>query len=504
MRTTQTCLLLWILFTLSSYGVLAQTIRAGTGKANITNTEPGSIVNDSLYVKALVVEDREEKVVILTIDVVALENIGHLPDHYLASVRAQLKEKFGINPTRVLINASHCHGVPRKDVVAPTVRAVESALMNLESVEVGVGRGKEDRISINRRLQLKNGKERDIRHAYALPPDEMIKDVGLIDSEVGIMGLKTPEGSLKAVLYNFACHPIQGVPSRGDRGNSAGFPGYASDLIENTTPNAAMAYFIQGCAGDINPVLYKNVATPRDAEIQGLMLGATILEELGQLEYNAVDQVNFIQETLLLPLEDLSNTIDSLENRKTELVNALNGTSLNFKTFMELYLKLHLFQQYPSFYAYQYLHEKKLGREDFLLMDNDNKKMVSDYLENIYAMEELTVVKSNLALLSHHQKSYEAYSDKKLHVEISALRIGEFVMVTFPGELSAQIGMNIKKKSPYDFTYISAYTNGYHYYAPTDEQLKNRGGAQEDSECVLGMGWQKMFEDKALELINNL
>ncbi len=174
-----------------------------------------------------------------------------------------------------------------------------------------------------------------------------------------------------------------------------------------------MAFFIQGCAGDINPVMYKNVATPRSSEIHGIMLGSTILKRISRVEYQEVEDLRMVQETILLPLEDLSGTIDSLEVRKSTLVNSLNGTSLNFKTFLTLYLKYHLFQQYPSYYAHQYLHEKKLEQQDFLLMDEENKKMVSDYLENIYKMEELTVVKANLGLLNNHQKSdfpYHSYA----------------------------------------------------------------------------------------------
>lgn len=504
MNAIQALLAVFITIITQSSTLYAQSIRAGVGKANITNTEPGTIVNDSLYVKALVLEDDQKKIVVITIDVVALEKIGHIPDHYLASVRTLLQEKFDIEPQNVLINASHCHGRPRVDVVSQTVVAVEKALMDMEVVEVGINRGIEDGISINRRLKLSSGKERDIRHAYSLPPDKDIEGVGVIDPEIGIMGLRTPEGAMKAVIYNFACHPIQGVPSKGDRGNSAGFPGYASDLIEKVYNKGAMAFFIQGCAGDINPVLYKNVSTPRNAEIHGIMLGSKILKQISQLKYQSVEKLDYIHETIQLPMADLSGTIDSLEIRKTELVNSINGTSLNFKTFLTLYIKYHLFQQYPSFYAHQYLHEKNLNREHFKLMDGENQKLMSDYLKNIYSMEELTVVKANLSLLSNHQKSYELSEDKLLHAELNALKIGGFVMVTFPGELSTQIGLNIKKKSPYDFTYISAYTNGYTYYAPTDEQLKNRGGAQEDSECVLGMGWQKIFEDKAIELINSL
>ena len=81
------------------------------------------------------------------------------------------------------------------------------------------------------------------------------------------------------------------------------------------------------------------------------------------------------------------------------------------------------------------------------------------------------------------------------------LRIGKFVLVTFPGELSVQIGLNIKKKSPHKFTFVAGVTNGYIYYTPTAEQLKNRGGAQEDSDCMLAPEWQMIFEDKIKKIL---
>ena len=89
-------------------------------------------------------------------------------------------------------------------------------------------------------------------------------------------------------------------------------------------------------------------------------------------------------------------------------------------------------------------------------------------------------------------------------VELSGLRVGDFVMTTFPGELTVQIGLNLKKKSPHKPTFVAGYTNGYIYYAPTTEQLLNVGGAQEDSDCVLGADWQKFYEDKAIEILGKL
>ncbi|MEX1013996.1 MAG: hypothetical protein WDZ80_02440 [Candidatus Paceibacterota bacterium] len=251
--------------------------------------------------------------------------------------------------------------------------------------------------------------------------------------------------------------------------------------------------------------MYKNVAAPRNAETLGVMLGSSILKQINHAQYKEVENIEIHNEVIQLPLADLTEAIDSLEARKAELVNSLNGTSLNIKTFMYLYIKYHLNNEYPSYYAHQYLHEEKIGREHFSLLDEENRDLITAYLNNIKRMEEITVVKTNLSLLKKHQASYEKSESKFLDAEVNVLKIGEFVLVTFPGELSVEIGLNIKKMSPYAFTYISAYSNGYIYYAPTDNQLKiNRGGAQEDSESVLDVGWQKKFEDQVYEILRQI
>jgi len=89
-------------------------------------------------------------------------------------------------------------------------------------------------------------------------------------------------------------------------------------------------------------------------------------------------------------------------------------------------------------------------------------------------------------------------------VELMGVRIGDFVLLTFPGELTVRIGLNIKEASPYDLTFVAGYTNGYIYYSPTAAQLANAGGAQEDSDCLLAPEWQMQYEAKAAEMLGKL
>jgi hypothetical protein len=119
-------------------------------------------------------------------------------------------------------------------------------------------------------------------------------------------------------------------------------------------------------------------------------------------------------------------------------------------------------------------------------------------------MEELTRVQTNLALLRKHQADRLAAGKNTIEVEVLALRIGDFVLVTFPGELTVQIGLNIKQASPHEQTFVAGCTNGYIYYAPTAEQLQNAGGAQEDCDCRLAPAWQKLYEDAVREMLGAL
>jgi hypothetical protein len=119
-------------------------------------------------------------------------------------------------------------------------------------------------------------------------------------------------------------------------------------------------------------------------------------------------------------------------------------------------------------------------------------------------MEALTRVQTNLALLRKHEERNRAAGRKPLEVEVAGLRVGEFVLVTFPGELTVEIGLNVKKASPHKLTCVAGYTNGYIYYTPTAEQLKNTGGAQEDSDCLVAPEWERLFYAKVADVLKRL
>jgi hypothetical protein len=234
------------------------------------------------------------------------------------------------------------------------------------------------------------------------------------------------------------------------------------------------------------------------------MLGLSTLQALRRVRTREDDRLKVLNEVMELPRADVAQRIVEMEEEQTRLVQSLRGTSLNLKTFIHLFVKYRVSGEFPSYYSHRYLHDERMGRDDLVKLDAENRRAIELYIRNIRTMEELTRLQTNLALLRKHQADNAAAGESTIAVEVVGLRIGDFVLVTFPGELSVQIGLNIKGASPHERTFVAGYTNGYIYYAPTAEQLKNVGGAQEDSDCLLAPEWQQIYEKKADEIVRSL
>lgn len=478
----------------------AATLSAGVAKEDISNLDAGP-VNDPLYAKALVIGDGATKLAIVTVDAVALGEIGYISNDFLPTVRAAIEKEIGIAPSNVLVNASHCHGVVCKDVAERTVQAVKEAAANMTPVVVGAGSGAEDRISENRRYLLKDGRQADSRRAYPLPPDDAYAAVGPIDPEIGVLRIDRKDAGTLAVVYNFAVHPIQGVPSGG---NTADLVGFASKAIEENLGEGSIALFLQGCAGDINPAKYKDVDHPHDAEPLGNLLGLSTLRAVRSIACKDDARLTVLNETIALPRANTAERIANLEEEQQRLLNSFKGTPINLKTFVPLVVKYSLSDEFPSFYGHRYMHEEMMGADSLKKLDAENRASIQSYIDNIHTMEELVRLQENIRLLRMHQEANHAAGTPNMKVELVGVRIGEFVLITFPGELTVQIGLDIKKASPHEHTFVAGYTNGYIYYAPTTEQLLNTGCAQEDCDTILAPEWRPIFDRAAGDLLKRL
>ena len=477
-------------------GVLTARSEMLAGVARIDITDRTVPVNDPCYAKVLFLKNGGTTAVLVTVDAVAIGEIGRIGNGFLAGVRSELEQDLGIPAASIVVNASHCHGVVRADLQQLIVQAVKDAAKNLVPVKVSAGVGHESRISENRRMMLKDGTQADMRRAYPMPRDEDVVSTGPIDPQIGLLRLDRADGTPFAVVYHFACHPIMNPPGKG---SSADYPGLASKVIEEAT--GATAFFIQGCGGDINPVHYKEVSRPADAGPLGTMLGASVLAAIRRFEPQNDATLRISREVIQLPrAADFEKRITNAEAEQKALLMALRPTNINFKTFLPLLVQHKLWPNMPSHYAQGYLQDAKPLQQ----LDDDNKALVETYLGNITIMEKLTRLNTNLALLKKHLAETTAADKATLDVEVCGLRVGAFKLVTFPGELTAQVGLNIKKAAQDANAHVSGYTNGYIYYTATAAQRLNTGYAQEDCDVLVAPEWQTVFESKALEILQRL
>src|SRR5205814_381054 len=161
--------------------------------------------------------------------------------------------------------------------------------------------------------------------------------------------------------------------------NTADVTGFASRVIEDNLSEGTVALFLQGCAGDINPALYKDVNQPRNAEPLGNLLGLSALKGLRKIKARDPGPLKVLNETVRLPRADLAGRIESLQAEQAKLLASLKGTSVNLKTFLPLVVKYDLASEFPSYYSHRYLHEKKMGRDDLSRLDAANRRDIKAY-----------------------------------------------------------------------------------------------------------------------------
>jgi len=172
--------------------------------------------------------------------------------------------------------------------------------------------------------------------------------------------------------------------------------------------------------------------------------------------------------------------IDGLKDRDWEgveragnaLASAVSETAGNMELFRELPLR-------TSCAEYRLEHrvvtESELIRaEEVLARTGGEVRPAADGVGEDY-----------LALLL---KRLHGLRDKEITVEQTCIAIGDCAFISFPGELFTEIGMEIKRRSPFARTHVVGLANGEIGYVPTDRAVSEGGYAVETREVGEGAG----------------
>ena len=479
-------------------------LRGGVAKSDITVESAEIVVNDPLYAKALVLDDGVTQVAIIAMDAVAIGGICDIKDSFLPRLRKRIEEELDIPAQNVLVNASHTHPPGRilcddEEQIERTFDAVRRAMQGLTEVSIGSGKGTEDRISMNRNLLLKDGSHWTIRHSNPSPPDEDVVGLGPVDPEIGVLRVDRPDGTPLAVVYNFACHFLFGDPTGKVTAN---IPGVTSRVLEEHWNGQTMALFLQGACGDIIDVGFKDFMVPRDIESLGQKLAQSTLEAVRAIRTDATT-LEVVSETVLFPRRsDSAERIRAKEKERDLLVESLRFMTLNFEIFHTLHQRYQSGAACPLAASYHYLRDKACDRRDFQAMDDLNRENIRRYLENVRTMERLARIQDEIETYKRHQVINEESGESTIEAEIQILRLAECVIIGAPLEVLTEVSLNVKRASPFEQTFLAAFSNGYmHYGPPVGNYAK---GGYEVVECFLAPEWQEIFEQKVGELLGGL
>jgi neutral ceramidase len=233
-----------------------------------------------LWIKVLALEDaRGHRALIFTSDLLGI------PQSVYRRTCAVLKEKLSLGPEQIILSASHTHCGPvlrgalydiypldekqrslieeySAELENKIVETTGKALADLAPARLASGQGTSG-FAVNRR----NNPEVNVPK---LVEQGALK--GPVDHAVPVLAVYLPDGKLKAVLFDYACHNTTMAFNKwcGD------YAGFAQMALEKSHTNAT-AMFFMGCGGDQNPLPRRQLEL---ADRYGHMLAAAVEEVL--------------------------------------------------------------------------------------------------------------------------------------------------------------------------------------------------------------------------------
>ncbi|MBN1622892.1 MAG: hypothetical protein JW903_00870 [Clostridia bacterium] len=201
-------------------------------------------VHDDIYTACAILSNREEKILILTYDL-----LFHSRDLH-SFVKNHAAKKYGIKSENILINFSHNHNSPStlgyNDFSASekyeillrekTLLAIDLAYDSMEPGNLEYGEI-EGHWAINRRRPTPDG--------IKLVPNPH----GPVDDRIYLMKLTSKSGNTKGLVINYACHPVHYPDTLA---LTSEYPGFLCKYIEEKIPGCT-PLFIQGAGADARP-----------------------------------------------------------------------------------------------------------------------------------------------------------------------------------------------------------------------------------------------------------
>jgi len=215
-------------------------------------------VHDELRARAFVIDDGTQRAVIVAADVIAF------PLAMSQRIRQEIADALDTTPDAVLLNASHTHGGALTGIYREMGEPDDGYLSVLTRKLVGAATQAAQTLTPVVLTYGVSSAQIGVNRRQTLPDRKTVlgmNTAGAVVPQVQAMCATGFDGSLLALLFSHACHPT--TMGGENRLFTAEWCGAATEMLakklereaaEAGRPNSTVPIFLQGCAGDINPI----------------------------------------------------------------------------------------------------------------------------------------------------------------------------------------------------------------------------------------------------------
>ena len=399
-----------------------------------------------LETSAVVFERGSTRVVLCGVDIVGITS------PQVEALIERVAAATGAAPEGVLLNWSHTHLAPtggrlhgeifgdlsgelRQSVDSfacviqdKVVSACKLAAERLEPARVVWGQDEVD-LAVNRRERVEGGS------ILGWNPDE------LVDNQLTVLQARRPDESVIATLVGYGCHPV--TTGHDLFVYSADFPGPMRKAVRDLTGGECV--FFQGAGGNVLP-RFSFTTTEDEARRMGVCLGAAAVRSVADRYATPIE---------ITVHEDRSANIYSVyrprqvESPEPELSAATETVTIPLLPLPQLAEVSALREEYEA------------ALEEARASGDYGRVKVANYHAG-WARK----IESQLQ---------DGTAPTSVTGAVHAVRIGDGVIVTGPGETFTEYGISVKERSPGSPTLYAGYTNGLLGYLPTASEYQHHG-----------------------------
>jgi len=222
----------------------------GIGMRGYFTERTATTVHDPLLVRSFAMESDTGAVALAVLDIIGLRR------EYIDQAKERIAETTGLQPAQVMVSCTHTHTGPHTGDDEYTQFVVGRVA---DAVRIAWDRREPAQMGWGRGEESRvvfnrryHLKDGTVQTNPGVGNPEVIEPAGPVDPEVGVLALRRPDCGMLGLLANYALHYV-GIPED-QYAISADYYGFFSTLIQRMCGERFVAALANGASGDINNI----------------------------------------------------------------------------------------------------------------------------------------------------------------------------------------------------------------------------------------------------------